>query len=86
MKIAFIGSIEFSQRALKLLIEMKLDIVGVCTLERSTFNADHRDLGKICQESNIAWIYAPDINSEESLRWLKKRGLMLYFVLVGPNY
>ncbi|SVC09722.1 uncharacterized protein METZ01_LOCUS262576, partial [marine metagenome] len=30
---------------------MKLDIVGVCTLERSNFNADHSDLGKICQES-----------------------------------
>ena len=41
MKIAFIGSIDFSQRALELLIEMKLDIVGVCTLERSTFNASN---------------------------------------------
>ena len=73
MKIAFIGSIDFSQRALELLIEMKLDIVGVCTLERSTFNADHRDLGKICQGSNIAWTYTPDINSDESLRWLKNK-------------
>ena len=73
MKIAFIGAIEFSKRALELLIEMKLDIVGVCTLERSTFNADHRDLGKICQGSNIAWTYTPDINSDESLRWLKNK-------------
>jgi len=74
MKIAFIGAIEFSKRALELLIEMRLDVVGVCTLENSNFNADHSDLGKICQESNISWTFTPDINSEESLRWLENKG------------
>ena len=49
MKIAFIGCIDFSQRALELLIEMNLEVVGVCTLKKSAFNADHRDLGKIYQ-------------------------------------
>ena len=73
MKIAFIGCIDFSQRALELLIEMNLEVVGVCTLKKSTFNADHRDLAKICQENNIAWTYTPDINSDESLRWLKNK-------------
>jgi methionyl-tRNA formyltransferase len=70
MKIAFVGAVEFSRRALELLIEMEQDIVGVCTLEYSAFNTDHCDLGKICQKHGISWIYTPDINSEDSIRWL----------------
>ena len=33
MKIIFIGAIEFSRRALELLIEMEQDVVGVCTFK-----------------------------------------------------
>lgn len=70
MRIAFIGAVEFSRRTLELLIEMKQDVVAVCTLKESPFNADHCDLGQICQKNNIPWSYIPDINSRESIRWL----------------
>ncbi len=70
MRIAFVGSVEFSRRTLELLIEMKQDVVGVCTLKDSQFNADHCDLSRTCQTHNISWVYAPNINSEESIRWL----------------
>jgi len=39
MKIAFIDAVEFSRRTLELLVEMKQDVVGVCTLKDSLFNA-----------------------------------------------
>ena len=70
MKIAFIGTIKFSRQALELLIEMKQDVVGVCTLKESPFNADHCDLSETCQKHNISWTYTPNINSEETIKWL----------------
>ena len=40
MKILFIGTVEFSYRALKKLVELNADIVGVCTKDKSNFNSD----------------------------------------------
>lgn len=70
MKIVFIGAVEFSRRALECLTDMQADIAGVCTLEQSTFNADHCDLSNICEAHGIPWIYAPNINAEEPVKWL----------------
>ena len=39
MKIVFIGAVTFSEKVLEKLIVLKADIVGVCTLEKSSFNA-----------------------------------------------
>lgn len=70
MKIVFIGAVEFSRRALDQLIKMQADIVGVCTLEQSPFNADHSDLSSLCEAHGISWCYAQNINSDESLKWV----------------
>ena len=70
MRIVFIGAVEFSRRALERLIEIKADMVGVCTLNESRFNADHSDLSNICEAHGISWTYAQDINSEESIEWI----------------
>ena len=90
MKIAFIGTVEFSRRTLQLLIEMDQDIVGVCTLKDSLFNADHCDLRQLCEKHNISWCYAPDINSEQSVRWLVDKNPDIIFCfgwskLLGPK-
>ena len=53
MRIVFIGAVEFSQQALKVLIKIKSEVVGVCTLKESTFNSDHIDLTPLCQQNNI---------------------------------
>jgi|TARA_B100000315_G_scaffold175310_1_gene163833 methionyl-tRNA formyltransferase len=34
MRIVFIGTVQFSEKALAKLIDMKADVIGVCTLER----------------------------------------------------
>ena len=71
MKIVFIGAVTFSEKTLEKLIVLKADIVGVCTLEKSSFNADHVDLTQLCMKHNIPVRYATDINSDENISWIK---------------
>ena len=73
MKILFIGSVKFSLSALKLLLELNSNIVGICTSKNSYINADHVDLSSISKEHKIPWIYANDINSQESITWIKSK-------------
>lgn len=73
MRIVFVGTVEFSRRALERLVEIDADIAGVCTLRDSAFNADHCDLSHVCEAHGIPWVYAPDINSEETLQWINDR-------------
>ena len=70
MKVVFIGEVEFSARALEVLIDMPIQLVGVCTLKESTFNTDHVDLSSIAEKKNIPVRYTPDINSEANLSWI----------------
>ena len=71
MKIVFIGAVTFSEKTLEKLIALKADIAGVCTLKKSTFNADHVDLTQLCMKHNIPVRYATDINSDKNISWIK---------------
>ena len=71
MKIVFIGAVQFSEEILSKLIKIKVDIVGVCTLEKSSFNADHVDLTQLCMKHNIPVRYTTNINSDENISWIK---------------
>jgi methionyl-tRNA formyltransferase len=73
MRVVFVGAVKFSDQALRLLVTMKVDILGVCTLETSVFNADHCDLSAICVAQEIPCIYAPDINSDEVHGWISEK-------------
>lgn len=72
MRIVFIGSVQFSLRALTQLSEMNANIVGVCTKKFSIFNADHADLSGFSNEKGIPWQYVDDINSASSINWIKE--------------
>lgn len=71
MRIVFIGAVQFSEKALEKLIDMKADVMGVFTLEKSPFNADHVDLTPLCRKHNIPVKYTTDINSSESIDRIK---------------
>lgn len=71
MKIVFIGTVNFSAKMLQKLIEMKSDIVGVCTKKQSNFNADHVDLTPICQANQIPCRYTDDINAAGNINWIR---------------
>jgi len=73
MRIVFIGSVEFSLRALERLVSLGADIVGICTLKESKFNADYVDLTSVGVAHGIPCLYADDINSPEALTWIKTK-------------
>ena len=73
MKILFIGAVDFSAHALHKLINMQSNVVGVCTLSHSSFNADHCDLTPIARDANIPSRITPNINDENVIQWIRER-------------
>ena len=73
MKIVFIGAVVFSARALSELISTGANIVGVCTLKKSNFNADHQDLSPIANSFGIPICPEENINSQEAIDWISKQ-------------
>lgn len=71
MRLVFIGTVEFSKKALEKIIELKANIVGVCTKANNTFNSDHADLIPLCIDNNIPINLTDDINSLESYEWIQ---------------
>lgn len=71
MRILFIGAVKFSELALKKLIELKADVVAVCTKQSSAFNSDFVDLSFCCQEADIPFRYVQDVNSDDTVEWIK---------------
>lgn len=71
MKIFFIGTVSFSEKALKKLLDLNAEIVGVATKSKSNFNSDHTDLSLVCEKNNIPWKHVKDINAPHILEWIK---------------
>jgi len=71
MKIVFIGTVEFSKKALQKLLDIDAELVGVCTKEKSSFNSDFADLTPICRDNKIPFNFVDDINSKESINWIR---------------
>ena len=72
MRIIFIGAVEFSKRTLEKIISIGGNVVGVYTLKETTFNSDFCDLTGIARVNKIPIFYGSDINSDESIRWIKE--------------
>lgn len=72
MRIVYIGSVIFSARALEKLISIKADVVGVVTKNESAFNSDFFDLSSIAQSNYIPFHYTSNINSTETVNWIKE--------------
>lgn len=73
MKILFIGSVQFSKEALLQSIKSSAEVVGVCTLSESSFNSDHCDLSPVAESYEIPVHYVKNINSSETLNWIKDK-------------
>jgi methionyl-tRNA formyltransferase len=73
MRIIFIGTVEFSYKALEKLINLNANIVGVCTKEKSHFNADYISLKPSCIKNNIECRIVDDINNSENIEWIKSK-------------
>ena len=73
MRILFIGCVKSSEIFLKKLIELDVDIVGVVTKSESKFNADFVDIGKICENNKIDYIYVKNVNDIETKSYIKEK-------------
>ena len=71
MRIVFIGTVLFSQKALEALIKINANIVGVCAKSKSDFNSDFADLAPISKANNIPYKYIDNINSLENIKWIE---------------
>ncbi len=79
MKIVFIGAVQFSLESLNHLVNLDAEVVGVCTLEHSEINSDHVDLMDFCVLNEIPCVYINDINSIESITWIKEKSPDIIF-------
>ena len=57
MRILFIGTVDFSHAALKALIKMQANVVGVVTKSESNLNSDYKDLTKLCIKNSIPFFF-----------------------------
>ncbi len=73
MRIVFIGTVDFSYQCLLKLINLKANIVGVVTQPYSKFNADFIDLAPLASKNLLDFWYTKDVNSVESIDWIKKK-------------
>jgi methionyl-tRNA formyltransferase len=71
MRAVFIGTVKFSLRSLEKLISLNINLVGVVTKESSSFNSDFVDLKPLCISNGIPCLHVDDINSLDSIKWIK---------------
>lgn len=72
LKILFIGCVKSSEILLRALIKQKCLITAVITKENSNYNADFCSLDKICLENKIDFLNVKDINSPDSIQFMRK--------------
>ena len=70
MKVVLIGGVQFSAIMLKQLLDLPVDIVGVCTRNPRQMASDELDLGPIAIENGIPVKHVNDINDSENLKWI----------------
>lgn len=79
MRIVFIGAVKFSKKMLQKLVCLNADIVGVATMQSSSFNSDFVDLTPVCNENAIPYKYISNINSQEVIEWIKELNADIIF-------
>jgi len=72
VRIIFIGTVKFSLKALEKLIDIKANLVGVCTKKKSNFNSDFSNLVPLCVDNEIPFRYVDNVNSEDSVNWISE--------------
>lgn len=85
MRIVFIGTVEFSKRALQKLIELNAQVIGVCTKESSEFNSDFADLRPLCKKNKIPFKLVNNINSKDNYNWIKSLNPDIIFCFGWSN-
>ncbi|ARS36174.1 methionyl-tRNA formyltransferase [Pontibacter actiniarum] len=72
MRVVFIGTVEFSRKALLKLLELNVNVVGVVTKAKSEFNSDFANLVDVCEEQGIGYKYVNNINHPNNVKWIEQ--------------
>lgn len=72
MRILFIGSVQFSLKCLKKVVNIGGNVVGVCTLKESLINADFYDLSNFSKKNKIPCKYFNHIDTSETKEWISE--------------
>lgn len=72
IKILFIGTVNFSEKALCCLIDNKFDVIGIITKKESNYNTDFSDLSTLAKKNNIPVIYRYEKNINDLINFIKK--------------
>ena len=78
-KILFIGTVEFSYRALLTLIINKFEIVGVLSKKESKFNSDYYDLTPLAVANDIPIFYRDKDNQDEVMSFINSKNPDIIF-------
>lgn len=73
MRAIFVGTVKLSYVLLDTLLRRKVMIVGVITTKNNKFNSDYADLSIICRKNKIPVLYSKNINSYQSVKWIKNK-------------
>ncbi|MGE3609159.1 MAG: methionyl-tRNA formyltransferase [Bacteriovoracaceae bacterium] len=80
MKALFIGSVKFSEEMMSVLLLKKgIELCGIVTKEKSTFNADFVNVRSITPE-HVPYFYFQN-NTEEMIKWIKNLNPDVIFCL-----
>lgn len=86
MRIGFIGCVDFSHAMLATLIEqVGVEIVGVATKAKSTFNADFCDLTELAAAHGIPAIYQGGGEQQALGEWFETKNPDIIFCIGWPN-
>lgn len=91
MRVAFIGSVEFSERLLQHVIaHPDAEVVGIATRASSSFNADFRSLEDVATAHGIPCLVLERHDPTELARWLQQRAPDVVYCfgwsyLLGPE-
>lgn len=83
MKIVLIGCVESSEIILEQLFSHGFDVVGVITKQKSSFNADFRDLSVLCRKYDVPYKYTNQINNDEDVKNFLRKLKPDYLYCIG---
>tara|TARA_A100001011_G_scaffold16199_2_gene16822 strand:- start:18680 stop:19564 length:885 start_codon:yes stop_codon:yes gene_type:complete len=81
MKVFFIGSVRFSEKILKTLIDLNAEIVGISSIKNSKLNSDFTNLGNIALKNKIPINFDDNINSKKSLKFIRSKNPDVIFCM-----
>lgn len=71
MRICFLGTVEFSARIFRHLLDRKQDVAGLITSDNCGINSDYADLSSIAEKHGVPVLKTSDVNAEATLEWVR---------------